>query len=146
MNGGYAVQFRIDLGNKRAELQLLGELSGIEVSNYARLNFSRVNLRVLDRLFAGLNNDVPDGFAFLLQVALKIRAPSAENENFVHNIINLAVLPTLSSRTNVRDLTKNFRAFRTPGGLPQRIDVARRSYLGNNSRVGEILRGLRGSG
>src|SRR5439155_16833183 len=98
---GYAVQFRIDLGNKRAELQLLGELSGIEVSNYARLNFSRVNLRVLDRLFAGLNNNVPDGFAFLLQVALKIRALSAENENFVHNIIYLAVLPTLTFRMNV---------------------------------------------
>jgi hypothetical protein len=46
-------QFRIDLRNKRTELQLFGELPCVEIANRTRLNFRRINLRVVDRLFAG---------------------------------------------------------------------------------------------
>src|SRR5438128_4214094 len=76
-----AAQFRIDLRNKRAELQLLRELASVEIANRARLNLARIDLRIVDRLFAGLDNDMPDGFAFLLQVALKIGPTAAENVN-----------------------------------------------------------------
>jgi hypothetical protein len=42
---------------------------------------------------------MPNGFGFLLHVALKIGAPAAENINWlVHNIVNLANLTALSSR------------------------------------------------
>ena len=76
-----SAQFRIDLRNKRSELQLLGELTRVEIANCTRLDFRRINLRVVDRLFAGLDDDVPDGFPFLFQVTLKIGAPTAENVN-----------------------------------------------------------------
>ena len=76
-----AAQFRIDLRNERAELQLFCELASVEIAHCAGLNFARINLRIIDRLFAGLDDDVPDRFTFLLQVALKIRAPAAENVN-----------------------------------------------------------------
>jgi hypothetical protein len=32
---------------------------------------------------------VPDRFPLFLEVALKIRAPAAENVNFVHNSLNI---------------------------------------------------------
>jgi hypothetical protein len=76
-----AAQFRIDLRNKRAELQLFRELARVEIANRARLNFAGIDLRIIDGFFTGLCNDVPDRFTFLLQVALKIRAPAAENIN-----------------------------------------------------------------
>ena len=76
-----AAQFRIDLWNERAELQLFGELAGIEIADRARLNFRGINLRIVDRFLAGLCDQMPDGFAFLLQVALKIGASAAENVN-----------------------------------------------------------------
>src|SRR6266540_190192 len=92
-------QFRIDLRDKRAELQLFRELACVEIANRARLNFRRIDLCIIDRFFAGLDDDVPDGFPFLLQVTLKIRAPAAENVDFVHHaLINLANLSALSSR------------------------------------------------
>ena len=81
MHRRYPTQFRIDLRDKRAKLQLFGELPRVEIANCARLNFNGIDLRVVDRLFAGFDNDVPDRFSFLLQVALKIRAPAAENVN-----------------------------------------------------------------
>src|SRR5438094_361277 len=41
---------------------------------------------------------MPDGFAFLLQVALKIGAPAADNINWLaHSIINLVNVGHLSS-------------------------------------------------
>jgi len=74
-----AAQFRIDLRDKRTELQLFRELARVEIPNCACLNFSRINLRIFNRLLTPLNDDVPDRFPFLLQVALKIRAPAAKN-------------------------------------------------------------------
>ena len=93
-----AAQFRIDLRNESAELQLFRELAGIEIADRARLDFARIDLRVVERFLPGLGNQVPDGFAFLFQVALKVGAAAAENVNFVHSIINLAKLSVLSSR------------------------------------------------
>ena len=82
-----AVQFRVDLGNERAEMQLLGELAGVEIAHRRRLDFRRIDLRVVDRFPAGFRDQVADGFAFLLQVALKIGSAAAENVNwFVHKI------------------------------------------------------------
>ena len=66
------------------ELQLFRELSGIEISHRPGLDFARIDLRVIESLFAGLDDQMPDGFAFLFQVALKIGAPAAENVNVVH--------------------------------------------------------------
>jgi hypothetical protein len=77
---------------------LLRKLTCVEITNCARLNFRRIKLRVVDRLFAGLDDDVPDGFSFFLQVTLKIGASTAENVNFVHDSLNLPDLLTLSSR------------------------------------------------
>jgi len=75
---------------------LLGKLTCVEIANCARLNFRRINLRIIDRLFARLDDDVPDRFSFLLQVALKIRPSAAKDINFVHSIVNLANLRALS--------------------------------------------------
>ena len=74
-------QFRIDFRNKRAELQLFRELPGVEIPNRTRLNFCGINFRVVDRFFSGLDDDVPDRFSLLLEVAFKIRPPAAENIN-----------------------------------------------------------------
>jgi hypothetical protein len=60
---------------------LFRELAGVEIANRARLNFTGIDLRVIDRFFPGLDDDVSDGFTFLLQVALKIRAPAPKNVN-----------------------------------------------------------------
>ena len=65
-------------------MELLSELTGVKVPNRARLNFAGIDLRILHRLFTGFDDDMPDRFTFLLQVALKIRAPTSENINFVH--------------------------------------------------------------
>jgi hypothetical protein len=64
---------------------LFRELARVEIANRARLNFAGIDLSIIDGFFTGLYNDVPDRFTFLLQIALKIRAPAAENVNFVHN-------------------------------------------------------------
>src|SRR5207245_6070862 len=80
-----ATQFRIDLRNERAELQLFGELPRIKISNRARLNFCGIDLRVLNRLLSSFNDEVPDRFPFLFQVALKISPPSAENVHVVQD-------------------------------------------------------------
>ena len=74
-------QLRIDLWNEGAELQLLRELAGIEISNRARLNLARVDLGIVERFLAGFDNQMPNGLPFLLDVALKIGAPAAENVN-----------------------------------------------------------------
>src|SRR5437660_10401616 len=76
----------------------MGKLAAVEIANRTRLNFARVDLGVINRLLAGLNDQMPDGFPFLFQVALKIRAPTADNINWLaHNIVNLANLVSLSS-------------------------------------------------
>ena len=96
MHGRNAAQLRIDLRNECAELQLLGELAGVEIADRARLNFCGIDLGVVDRFFPGFNDQVPDGFAFLFQVALKIGAPAAENVNFVHKIGSFVISGKLS--------------------------------------------------
>ena len=96
------MQFWMDLRNESAELQLLGELPGIEIADRARLNFTGINFRVLDRLFSGFSNHVPDGFAFLFQVALKIGPSAAENVNRLIHSLNLANHHALSSRDDMR--------------------------------------------
>ena len=60
---------------------MLRELARVEIANSARLNFAGIDLRIIDGFFTGLYNDVPDRFTFLLQIALKIRAPAPENVN-----------------------------------------------------------------
>ncbi len=76
-----STQFRIDLRNERAELQLLRELTRVEIANCTCLDFRGINLRVVDRLLAGLDDDVPYSLPFFLEVTLKIGAPAAENVN-----------------------------------------------------------------
>src|ERR1700736_133226 len=90
-------QFRVDFRNKSAELQLFRELAGVEIADRARLNLARIDLGVVERLLAGFDNQMPDRFAFLLHVALKIGAPTAENINWLVHTINLANLGSLSS-------------------------------------------------
>src|SRR5206468_8827095 len=102
----------IDLRNKRAKLQLLRELTRIEIANRTRLNFRRIDLRIVNRLFAGLNNDVPDRFAFLFQVAFKISAPAAENVNFVHNSVPLNIGWQTSSKSGPRRPSRGVQSFR----------------------------------
>ena len=66
-------------------MQLFGELAGIEISYRCRLDFGCINFRIGDRFPAGFRDQIADGFAFLLQVALKIGSAAAENVNwFVH--------------------------------------------------------------
>ena len=98
VHGGNATQFRIDLGQKRAQMELLGKLPRIEISDRARVDFARVDLRVVNCFPAGLRDQIADRFAFLLQVALKIGSAAAENVNrFVHTCCNLSKCARLSS-------------------------------------------------
>jgi hypothetical protein len=77
---------------------------------------------------------VPDGFALLLEIALKIGAPTAENVNrFAHNSFNLANLHPLSSRTDVRALAKAY-AFQSPNRVSQHQGSA--NHLRLRSRLG----------
>ena len=103
VHGGNAMQLRVDLRQKRAEMQLLGKLSGVEITDRAGVDFARIDLRVGDRFLSRLSDEVPDRLAFLLQVALKIGSVTAENINFVHTLITLANHLALSSRTRGRD-------------------------------------------
>ena len=66
------MQFRVDFGNERAEMELPGELAGIEIPNRRSLNFRRVDLRIIERFAAGFLDHVADRFAFLFEVALKV--------------------------------------------------------------------------
>ena len=80
-----AVQSRVDFRNERAEMKLLCELAGVEISHCRRLDLGRFNFRVGDRLAARFRDQVADRFAFLLEVALKVSSACAENVNrFVH--------------------------------------------------------------
>src|SRR5207244_11302215 len=97
-------QFRVDLRNERAELQLLGKLTGVEIADCARLNFARVDLGVIERLLAGFDNQMPDRFAFLFHVALKIGALTADTINWIVTTLNLANPCALSSLTDGQDL------------------------------------------
>src|SRR6266481_7796586 len=98
-----AAEFRVDLRNECAELQLFRKLARVEIAHCTRLNFARVDLRVVERLLAGFDDQMPDRFAFLLQVALKISAPAAENINWLVHTINLSNLGSLSSATESID-------------------------------------------
>jgi hypothetical protein len=66
------VQFRVDFGGECTEMELPGELAGIEISHRRRLNFGRIDFRYGDGFLAGFNNDVAQGFAFFFKVALKV--------------------------------------------------------------------------
>ena len=59
-------QLGIDFRNKRAELKLLGKLTGVEITDGGRLNFGRISLRVVERFLSGFGDQVPDCFTFLL--------------------------------------------------------------------------------
>ena len=72
-----AMQFRIDLGNKRPEMELLSELARVEISHRRCLDFRGVDLSIGDRFAAGFRDQIPNRFAFLLQVALKIGPAAA---------------------------------------------------------------------
>src|SRR5213075_69236 len=87
MHGGNSAQFGVDLRDERAELKLLRELPSVEIPNRSRLNFCRIDLRIIDRFLSRFDDNVPDRLTFLLQVALKIRAPTAENVNRFHNVL-----------------------------------------------------------
>src|SRR5882762_3742254 len=65
-------------------MQLLGELPGIEITDSSGLNFCRISLRIIERLLSRFGDEVPDRFAFFLQVALKIGASAAKNINRFH--------------------------------------------------------------
>jgi len=84
MHGRNAMQFWIDFRNKRAEMQLLGELPGLELSNRSSLNLRGISLRIIERFLSGFGDEIPDRFPFLLHVALKVGAPAAENVNRFH--------------------------------------------------------------
>jgi hypothetical protein len=62
---------------------------------------------------------MPDGFAFLLHVALKIGAPAAENINWlVHNIANLANVLALSSLVGGRPRCRRPNIWDTTARVP----------------------------
>jgi len=84
MHGRDAMQFWIDFRDKRAEVQLLGELPGIEISNRSGLNFRWIRFRIVKSFLAGFGDEIPNRFPFLLHVALKVGAPAAENVNRFH--------------------------------------------------------------
>jgi hypothetical protein len=86
----------IDLRNESAQLQLFGELTGVEISNRAGLNVADLDLRIVERFLSGFDDQMPDGFSLLLHVALKVGPRSAENINWFAHGINLANLGALS--------------------------------------------------
>src|SRR5947208_5725321 len=68
------------------------------MSNRARLNVADVDLGIVERLLTGFSDQMPDGFAFLFQVALKIGAPAADNINWLAHEIKIR---DVRSATNV---------------------------------------------
>src|SRR4051794_6009425 len=82
-----AVERGIDLRHKRAEMELLRELTSVEVSDRRRLNLLRINLRIGDRLLPRLDDQMPDRFAFLLEVALKVSPAAADDINRFHGLV-----------------------------------------------------------
>jgi len=87
MHRGNAQQFRIDLGHECTEMQLFRKLSGVEISHRRRFDFTRIDLRVLDRFSARFRNQIANRFAFLFQVAFINDAATAENNSGSKNII-----------------------------------------------------------
>src|SRR5438067_13935517 len=86
-----AAQFWLDLRNECAKLQLFGELARIEISNRDCLSFCRIDLCIVDRFPAGSYDNVPNGFALILEITLKISAPTVEKVNrFAHCNFTLA--------------------------------------------------------
>jgi hypothetical protein len=60
---------------------LFRKLARVEITNRARLNFAGIELRNIDGFLPSLDDDMSNSISFILQVALKIRAPAAENVN-----------------------------------------------------------------
>ena len=90
VHGWDTMQFRIDLRQKRTQMELLGELARVEITYRARVDFSRIDLRIFDRFPARFRDQIPDRFALFLQVALKIGSATAENvDRFVHNTASI---------------------------------------------------------
>ena len=76
---------RINLRNERAEMELPGELAGIEIPDGRGLDFARIDLCVVERFATGFLDHVAQGFAFFFEIALKVGSARAENVNwFVH--------------------------------------------------------------
>src|SRR6476619_1193831 len=97
MHRGNTAQFRIDLRNKRAELQLFRELARVEIPNRPRLNFAWIDLGIIDGFFTGLDNDVPDRFTFLLQIVFFNDTPTTENVNRLTHVLSLTNFHATSS-------------------------------------------------
>jgi hypothetical protein len=66
---------------------LFRELARVEIANRARLNFAGIDLASSIAFLPASIMIVPDRFTFLLQIALKIRAPAAENVNRLAHVL-----------------------------------------------------------
>src|SRR5215212_4674669 len=79
------MQFRINFRNKRAKMELLGELAAVEIADGRRLDVSSVDLRVINRLLSRFGDEMAEGFTLLFHVALEDGTAAAENVNRFHS-------------------------------------------------------------
>ena len=66
------MKFFVDLGNKRAEMELLRKLPGIEIPHGRRLDIGRIDLRLGDGFPACFDDDVTQRLAFFFEVSLRM--------------------------------------------------------------------------
>src|SRR4051812_23760955 len=81
VHGRDAVQGGVDFRHESTEMELLGELAAVEISHRRGLDMRRIDLRILQRRLAAFDDEVPESFAFFLEVALKVGAAAAEDVN-----------------------------------------------------------------
>jgi len=84
------MKFFVDFGNERTQMKLLGELSGIEISDRSGLDFAWVNPRVVERFATGFLDYVAQGLCLLFEVPLSRFGPRRDVDWFVHNCGNLS--------------------------------------------------------
>ena len=82
-----AVESWIDLGHECAEMQLLGKLSAVEIPDCRSLDVRRIDLCILERRLACLDDQMPERLALFLEVALKVGPAAAEDVYGFHRLL-----------------------------------------------------------
>src|SRR5437016_8263237 len=76
-----AAQLFVNFGEERSQMKLPREQAAGKIPDHPCLDVSGIDTRVRNGGLPGLNNDVPNRLALLLEIAFEVGAPGAKDIN-----------------------------------------------------------------
>ena len=98
-----APKFWVDLSEKRTQMKLSSEQAAGEISDHPGLDVARINPRLGNGTLRGLENNVANRLALLLEIALEVGPPGANDINRLgHNRMPQEANPEANQAQRVR--------------------------------------------